>query len=202
MKPFFTRSLAVLGTVAVSLTPVFARETSRSAPLSAMASAKDWTTASTIYDFTVKDLDDKDVSLEKYRGHPVVVVNVATYCGLTKTNYKQLNELYAKYKDQGLKIAAFPCNQFGNQEPGCSVDIQEFLKKNNVEFDVYGKIDVNGDTAHPLYKWLKSKQGGTMGDAIKWNFSKFLVDKQGVPINRYAPTTEPVSIEKDIKKIL
>lgn len=102
----------------------------------------------------------------------MIVVNVATFCGLTKTNYKQLNELYAKYKDQGLRIAAFPSNQFSNQEPGCSVDLKEFINKNNVHFDVYAKIDVNGDTAHPLYKWLKSKQGGFMGlDAIKWNFT-------------------------------
>lgn len=140
--------------------------------------------------------------MEKYKGHPLIVVNVATYCGFTKTNYAQLNELYAKYKDQGLRIAAFPCNQFNNQEPGCEVDIQEFLKKNNVEFDVYNKINVNGNDADPLYQWLKKKQSGFLIDAIKWNFTKFLVDKNGQPIARYSPTTEPKSMEKDIQSLL
>lgn len=165
--------------------------------------ATDWKEAKTIYDFSVKDLDDNEVSLSKYAGHPVLIVNVATYCGLTKSNYKQLNELYDKYKDQGLKIAGFPCNQFNNQEPGCSVDIKEFLVKNKVEWDVYSKIDVNGDTADPLYKWLKKQKGGIMGmDGIKWNFSKFLIGKDGVPVERYAPTTEPNSIGKDIEKVI
>lgn len=156
-----------------------------------------------MYDFTVKDLDDNEVSLKKYEGHPVLIVNVATYCGLTKANYKQLNEMYDKFKDRGLKILGFPCNQFNNQEPGCSVDIKEFLVKNKVEWDVFAKIDVNGDSADPLYKWLKSKQGGFMGmDGIKWNFSKFLIGKDGIPVNRYAPTTEPHSIEKDIEALI
>jgi len=156
-----------------------------------------------VYDFTVKDLDEKEVSLEKYRGHVLLIVNVATYCGLTKANYAQLNDLYSKHKDEGLKILGFPCNQFNNQEPGCSVDIQEFLKKNNVEWDVFGKIEVNGDGADPLYKWLKIQQKGVLGfDGIKWNFSKFLVNKAGIPVNRYAPTTEPKTIEKDILSLL
>lgn len=116
---------------------------------------------------------------------------MATNCGFTKSNYNQLNELYSKYKDQGLEIAAFPCNQFNNQEPGCSVDIQEFLKKNKVEFDVYDKINVNGKEAHPLYDFLKKEQGGFLVDAIKWNFTKFLVDKNGKPVARYSPNTEP-----------
>ena len=136
------------------------------------------------------------------RGHPLIVVNVATNCGFTKSNYKQLNELYTKYKDEGLRIAAFPCNQFGGQEPGCSVDIEEFLKKNNVEFDVYEKINVNGGEAAPLYQWLKKKQGGFLVDAIKWNFTKFLVDKDGKPVSRHSPSTEPNSMEKDIKSLL
>jgi len=155
-----------------------------------------------IYDFTVKDLDGKDVSMDKYRGHVLIVVNVATFCGLTKANYKQLNELYTKYKGQGLRIAAFPCNQFNNQEPGCSVDIQEFLKKNNVEFDVYEKVDVNGNDAAPIYKWLKSKQGGFLVEAIKWNFSKFWLDKNGQPVARYSPQTEPKDMVKDIEEQL
>lgn len=148
-------------------------------------------------------MNDQEVDLSKYKGHVLIIVNVATYCGLTKANYKQLNELYDKYKDQGLKILGFPCNQFNNQEPGCSVDIIEFLKKNNVEWDVFSKIEVNGDGADPLYKWLKTKQKGILGfDGIKWNFSKFLINREGVPVNRYAPTTEPKDIEKDIKPLL
>jgi len=137
-----------------------------------------------------------------FRGHPLIVVNVATNCGFTKSNYSQLNELYTKYKDEGLRIAAFPCNQFGGQEPGCSVDIEEFLKKNKVEFDVYEKIKVNGNDADPLYQWLKKKQGGFLLDAIKWNFTKFLVDKNGVPVSRHSPNTEPNKMEAEIKSLL
>jgi len=158
--------------------------------------------ATTIYDFKAKDLDGNEVSLDKYKGKTTLVVNVATNCGFTKSNYNQLNELYSKYKDQGLEIAAFPCNQFNNQEPGCSVDIQEFLKKNKVEFDVYDKINVNGKEAHPLYDFLKKEQGGFLVDAIKWNFTKFLVDKNGKPVARYSPNTEPNKIEKDITPLL
>ena len=153
-----------------------------------------------------------------------MVVNVATQCGLTKNNYKQLNELFEKYESEGLRIAAFPCNQFGNQEPGCSVDIKgsfnvqccqlfdkltilcflsEFIKKNDVKFDMYSKVEVNGDNAIPLYKWLKKEQGGFLGfDGIKWNFTKFLTDKEGKPVKRYAPTTEPKTIEPDIKSLV
>lgn len=125
------------------------------------------------------------------RGDVVIVVNVATYCGLTRANYAQLNEIYNEYKDKGLKIAGFPCNQFGNQEPGCSVDIKDFVAKNKVEWDVYDKIDVNGKDAHPLWKWLQHKKGGFLTDGIKWNFTKFLVDRKGVPVKRFAPTDEP-----------
>lgn len=128
---------------------------------------------------------------------------MATKCGLTKSNYKQLNELYDKFEKDGLRIAAFPCNQFGGQEPGCSVDIKEFIKKNGVRFDMYAKINVNGDSAHPIYKWLKSKEGGFLGfDAIKWNFTKFLINKEGVPVHRFAPTVEPKSIQPNIEKLL
>ncbi|XP_074596246.1 uncharacterized protein LOC141851398 [Brevipalpus obovatus] len=151
----------------------------------------DWKNASSIYDFTAKDLDGNDVSLSKYKGFVTVIVNVASECGLTKSNYEQLNELHAKYSDAGLKIAAFPCNQFGSQEPGTCAILKNFLKQQNVKFDVFGKIDVNGETAHPLYKYLKQAQHGFITDAIKWNFSKFLVNKQGIPVKRYAPTDEP-----------
>lgn len=163
----------------------------------------DWKSKTSFHEFTATDIDGNEVSLEKYKGHPTMIVNVATHCGLTKSNYKQLNELYDQYEKDGFRIAAFPCNQFGNQEPGCSVDIQEFMKKNNIRFDMYSKVNVNGDNAIPLYKWLKKQQGGWLGfDGIKWNFTKFLTDKDGKPIKRYAPTTEPKSIEPDIKSLL
>ena len=128
-------------------------------------------------------------------------MNVASSCGFTKTNYNQLNELYSKYKDQGLKVLAFPSNQFA-QETGCEVDIKEFIKKNNVEFDVFNKVKVNGNDADPLFKYLKKEQGGFLVDAIKWNFTKFLVDADGKPVARYAPNVEPIKIEKDLKPLL
>ncbi|KAH7636831.1 phospholipid hydroperoxide glutathione peroxidase [Dermatophagoides farinae] len=168
-----------------------------------MSGDSDWKSKETIYDFSAKDIDGNDVSMEKYKGHPLLVVNVATHCGLTKANYKQLNELYDQFEEKGLKIAAFPCNQFGGQEPGCDVEIKEFIKKNGVRFDMFAKIDVNGDSAHPMYKWLKAKQHGFLGfDGIKWNFTKFLVNKEGRAIKRYAPTVEPKNIEPDIVNIL
>jgi phospholipid-hydroperoxide glutathione peroxidase len=162
--------------------------------------SNDWKKANKLYEFTAKDIDGNEVSLDKYSGKPTLVVNVASNCGLTKNNYKQLNELYEKYEKEGLRIAAFPSNQFAGQEPGCDIDIKEFAKKNNVKFDMYSKVDVNGDSAHPIYKWLKNQKGGFLGlDAIKWNFTKFLIDKNGVPVKRYAPTVEPKDIEKDLK---
>lgn len=129
----------------------------------------------------------------------MLIVNVASKCGFTRGNYKELNELYTKYHKQGLEILGFPCNQFGHQEPGCDVDIKRFMEANNVEFDMFAKVDVNGDNAIPLYNWLKSKEGGTLFDAIKWNFTKFLINKEGVPVGRYAPQKSPLEIESDIK---
>jgi glutathione peroxidase-family protein len=123
-------------------------------------------------------------------------------CGFTNGNYPQLQELHQKYNAQGLSVVAFPCNQFGGQEPGTEKEIKEFVQKFNVEFDMYGKINVNGENAHPLYKFLKAKQHGIFGEFIKWNFSKFLVDRNGLPVNRYAPTTAPKDIEKDIIELL
>ena len=107
-------------------------------------STDSWKSKQTIYEFNVKDIDGNVVSMDKYKGHPTLIVNVASKCGLTKSNYKQLNEIYSKFEKDGLQIAAFPCNQFGGKEPGCEVDIKEFIKKNNVHFDMYAKIDVNG----------------------------------------------------------
>uniref|UniRef100_A0AC35TRA3 Glutathione peroxidase n=1 Tax=Rhabditophanes sp. KR3021 TaxID=114890 RepID=A0AC35TRA3_9BILA len=157
----------------------------------------------TIYQFTVKGANGEDVSLEKYRGKVVLIVNVASACGLTTANYEQLTILLKDYKAKGLEVAAFPCNQFGHQESGCSLDIEEKMTgKFGIEADFYDKIDVNGKSAAPLYVFLKKEQGGTLIDAIKWNFTKFLVDREGKVIKRYGPTTEPKSFIKDIEQLL
>ncbi|XP_053213403.1 glutathione peroxidase-like [Panonychus citri] len=156
-----------------------------------------------IFDFVMKNLDGEDVPLEQYRGKVCLVVNVASNCGLTKSNYRQLNELYAKLKDTNkFAILAFPCNQFAGQEPACETDLKEFKLKQKIEFDFFAKINVNGKEAAPLYNYLKSKQGGILGNFIKWNFTKFLCNKQGIPVKRYSPTTEPLQIEKDITNLL
>ncbi|KAE9549169.1 hypothetical protein FO519_007617 [Halicephalobus sp. NKZ332] len=155
------------------------------------------------YDFDVKDADGKETSLSKYKGKVVIVVNVASECGLTNSNYTQLKEVLDKYHDKGLEVAAFPCNQFGGQEPACEIDIKSFVQnKFKFEPDLYSKINVNGDNADPLYKFLKKEQGGTLVDAIKWNFTKFLVDREGNVVKRFAPTTEPKDMIKDIEKYL
>jgi len=122
---------------------------------------------------------------------------------MTQKNYQQLQSLYEKYQTEGLQIAAFPSNQFGSQEPWPEDQIKAFVVKEfGVTFDMYAKIDVNGETAHPLFKFLKHRQAGTLGDFIKWNFGKFLIDRNGQPVNRYAPTTAPNDIEGDILKLL
>lgn len=166
------------------------------------SSAESWKSAKTIYEFTCKDIDGNDVSLEKYRGHVVLIVNVATNWGFTDKNYTQLQQLHAMYAEsKGLRILAFPCNQFGGQEPGTNEEIKAFAtEKYGVQFDMFAKIDVNGKKADPLYNFLKKKQGGTLGDFIKWNFSKFLVNKEGVPVKRYAPNDEPNKVAKDFDK--
>ncbi|XP_034709256.1 probable phospholipid hydroperoxide glutathione peroxidase [Vitis riparia] len=156
-----------------------------------------------VHSFTVKDARGNDVDLSTYKGKALLIVNVASQCGLTNSNYTELHQLYEKYKDQGLEILAFPCNQFGAQEPGSNEEIEKFVcTRFKAEYPIFDKIDVNGDSAAPLYKFLKSSKGGLFGDNIKWNFSKFLVDKDGKVVDRYAPTTSPLSIEKDIKKLL
>nr|UCR61001.1 peroxidase [Aphelinus asychis] len=163
----------------------------------------DWSKATSIYDFHAKDIHGKDVSLNKYKGHVAVIINVASNCGLTEKNYKQLQALYEKYgESKGLRVLAFPSNEFAGQEPGTSKEIEEFVKKFNVTFDMYEKIKVNGDGAHPLYKWLKSqKEGeGLITDGIKWNFTKFLISKEGKVVDRFAPTTDPDSMEDSIVK--
>ena len=155
----------------------------------------------TVYDFTVKDVKGQDVELSKYRGKVLLIVNVASQCGFTNSNYPELTTLYQKYKDQGFEVLAFPCNQFGGQEPGSNEQIQEFAcTRFKAEYPVFSKVNVNGKEADPLYKFLKSSKGGFLGDSIKWNFTKFLVNRDGEVVDRYAPTTSPLSIEKDIKK--
>ncbi|KAL5727508.1 glutathione peroxidase [Ranunculus cassubicifolius] len=156
-----------------------------------------------IHDFTVKDARGNDVDLSIYKGKVLLIVNVASQCGLTNSNYTELAKVYEKYKEQGLEILAFPCNQFGSQEPGTNEEIVEFAcTRFKAEYPIFDKVDVNGDKAAPIYKFLKASKGSLFGDSIKWNFAKFLVDKDGHVKDRYAPTTSPLSIEKDIKKLL
>ncbi|MCD7448591.1 putative glutathione peroxidase 8 [Datura stramonium] len=156
-----------------------------------------------IYDFTVKDAKGNDVDLSIYKGKVLLIVNVASKCGLTNSNYTDLNYLYGKYKDQGLEILAFPCNQFGAQEPGTNDEIVEFAcTRFKSEFPIFDKIEVNGENESPLYKFLKLGKWGILGSDIQWNFAKFLVDKNGQASDRYYPTTSPLTIERDIKVLL
>eukprot|EP00262_Sarcandra_glabra_P008513 TRINITY_DN22045_c0_g1_i1.p1 TRINITY_DN22045_c0_g1~~TRINITY_DN22045_c0_g1_i1.p1 ORF type:complete len:202 (-),score=40.29 TRINITY_DN22045_c0_g1_i1:228-833(-) len=156
-----------------------------------------------IYEFTIKDIQGNDVSLSSYSGKVLLIVNVASKCGFTNSNYKELNILYEKYKNQGLEILAFPCNQFAGQEPGNNEEIKEVAcTMFKAEFPIFDKVEVNGKNAAPLYKFLKSQKGGLLGDGIKWNFTKFLVDKDGKVVQRYAPITSPLKIEKDIQNLL
>jgi len=167
-----------------------------------MENPKDPIAAKSIYEFVANDIDGNLVSLEQYRGTVPLIVNVACECGLTGTNYKELVQLDEKYRGQGLRILAFPCNQFGGQEPGSHEQIKEFARSRGAKFDMFAKIEVNGDNAHPLYQYLKHKLSGTLTDNIKWNFTKFLVDRNGQPVKRYAPTTNPLALEDDIIKLL
>lgn len=173
----------------------------RLAATMAASEGDNWKTASSIYDFSANDIHGTAVSLEKYRGHVCIIVNVASQCGLTATNYKELVELHEKYAEsKGLRILGFPCNQFNGQEPGDSEAIVCFALDRNVKFDLFQKIDVNGDKAHPLWKYLKSKQGGTLGSFIKWNFTKFIIDKNGQPVERHGPNTDPSKLVSSLEK--
>ena len=154
------------------------------------------------YQFSAKSLQGKEISMETYRGKVVLVVNTASKCGLTP-QYEGLENLYQKYKDQGLVIFGFPCNQFGNQEPGTEKDIAEGCLINyGVSFQMFSKIDVNGVNAHPIYKYLKEELLGLFGKNIKWNFAKFLIDRKGIPVKRFSPTTKPEDLVKDIERHL
>jgi glutathione peroxidase len=160
-------------------------------------------TAASIYGFQVKSIMGQEMSLESFRGKTLLIVNVASQCGFTP-QYGGLEALYQKYKERGLEILAFPCNQFGGQEPGAESEIENFCKTNyGVSFKLFAKVDVNGATAAPLYKFLKSSAPGLLGtEAIKWNFTKILVDKDGNVLKRYAPTDTPEAIGKELEKIL
>ena len=157
----------------------------------------------TVYDFTVDDITGKPVKLDRYKGKVLLVVNTASKCGFTP-QYKGLESLYRKYRDQGLEVLGFPCNQFGAQEPGSEPEIATFCETNyDVTFPLFAKIDVNGDTTAPLYRHLKHEKPGLLGtEAIKWNFTKFLVDRNGGVVARYAPNDTPESLEADVAKAL
>lgn len=156
-----------------------------------------------VFDGVVKSASGEDVPFSNYRGKALLIVNTASRCGYTP-QYEGLQKLYRKYRDRGFEILAFPCNQFGAQEPGSDSEIQEFCRLNySVEFPVFAKIEVNGAGAHPLYVWLKSAAPGILGtEAIKWNFTKFLVARDGVKVERFAPQDKPETLEKAIEKAL
>jgi len=156
-----------------------------------------------VYDFNAKAIDGNEVSLAAFRGKVLLIVNVASKCGFTP-QYKGLEALYEKYKDGGLVILGFPCNQFGGQEPGAESEILSFCSLDyGVTFPLFSKIDVNGAKAHPLYGYLKSAKPGILGtEAIKWNFTKFLIDRKGEPLRRYAPADKPEAIDSDVKSAL
>lgn len=155
-----------------------------------------------IYELTVKDIKGNDVSLKDYKGKVLLIVNTATECGFTP-QYPGLETLYKKYKDKGFEILDFPSNQFNNQAPGSSEEIHQVCTgRFGITFNQFAKIDVNGDLEDPLYTYLKSQKGGLLGKNIKWNFTKFLVDKEGNVIKRYAPTVTPEKIDSDINALL
>ena len=158
---------------------------------------------SKIYEYSVKDKDDSEIKMGDYRGKTLLIVNTASKCGFTP-QYDGLNELQKKYADQGFSVLAFPCNQFGKQEPGSNSEIQDFCSLNfDVSFPVLAKIDVNGENEEPLFRHLKSEKPGIMGSkGIKWNFTKFLVDKNGEVLKRFSSKTTPSEIEKEIESIL
>ncbi|CAG9840651.1 unnamed protein product [Diabrotica balteata] len=176
-------------------------ESSCSHSINTMSSPDSYKSANSIYEFTANDIKGEPVSLEKYRGHVCIIVNVASQCGYTKNNYAELVELYDEYAEsKGLRILAFPCNQFAAQEPGSNAEICQFMQSKNVKFDMFEKVNVNGNDAHPLWKYLKHKQGGTLGDFIKWNFTKFIIDKNGQPVERHGPNTNPKDLVKFLEK--
>lgn len=155
-----------------------------------------------IYEFKVNDIDGNEVSMEKFKNKVLLIVNTASGCGFTP-QLKGLQKLYDDYKDKDFVVLGFPCNQFKNQDPGTNEEIKTFCSLNfGVTFPMFEKIEVNGKDAHPLYQFLKSKKSGILGNKIKWNFTKFLIDKNGNVISRFAPTTDLKDIEKHIVELL
>jgi glutathione peroxidase len=159
--------------------------------------------AMSVYDFKATKINGQEISLSEYKGKVLLIVNTASKCGFTP-QYEGLETLYQQYKEDGLMILGFSCNQFSEQEPGSNDEIANFCRVNyGVSFDMFAKIDVNGDNAHPLYKYLKKEATGLLGsESIKWNFTKFLVDRNGKVIDRYASTTKPASLTGDIEALL
>jgi glutathione peroxidase len=156
----------------------------------------------TVYEFTVKKTNGTEQALKEFEGKPLLIVNTASKCGLTD-QFKELQEIYEQYKERGLEILGFPCGQFNNQEFDNIEETTEFCQLNyGVTFPMFGKVDVNGENEEPLFSYLKSEKGGVLSKDIKWNFTKFLIDRNGHVVERYAPTTKPSKIEKDIIKQL
>ena len=156
----------------------------------------------TLGDFTATTIDGKDQELSAYDGEVVLVVNTASQCGFTP-QYQGLQKLQEQYAGLGFAVLGFPCDQFGGQEPGEDAEIAGFCERNfGVTFPLFSKVDVNGDQAHPVFRWLRSQKGGLLGNKIKWNFTKFLVGRDGTVIGRYAPTTKPEKIAADIEKAI
>ena len=156
-----------------------------------------------IYSFSAETLGGETVSMESYQGKVLLIVNTASECGFTP-QYKGLQELHERYADRGFAVLGFPCNQFGKQEPGDAAQIGSFCEQNyGVTFPMFAKVEVNGANAHPLYKYLTEKEPGVLGiEAIKWNFTKFLVDREGNIVKRFAPITKPESITDEVEKLL
>ncbi|MEH7245454.1 glutathione peroxidase [Neobacillus niacini] len=155
----------------------------------------------TVYDFTVKMTNGEEKTLKEYQGKPLIIVNTASKCGLTP-QFKGLQELYEKYKDQGLEVLGFPCDQFANQEFSNIDETTQFCQLNyGVSFPIFAKIDVNGENTDPLFSFLKEQKKGLLSKNIKWNFTKFLVNQNGHVVERYAPTTEPLKMENDLEKL-
>jgi glutathione peroxidase len=155
-----------------------------------------------IYDFSAKSLAGEDTPLKQFEGKVLLIVNTASACGFTP-QYKGLEALQQKHGARGFSVLGFPCNQFGRQEPGNATEIGQFCATNYaVSFPMFDKIDVNGNNAHPLYQYLRREKSGLLGSSIKWNFTKFLIDRSGQVVGRYAPTTTPESLTKDIEVLL
>ena len=155
-----------------------------------------------VYDFTAKSLAGEDIPLKRYQGQALLIVNTASACGFTP-QYRGLEALHQALAPRGFSVLGFPCNQFGGQEPGDAAQIEQFCASNYaITFPMFAKVDVNGSNAHPLYQYLKSAKSGLLGSSIKWNFTKFLVDRSGMVVSRHAPTTTPEALKKEIEALL